>query len=58
MAKKLPPEIRDYFVKEGRKGGLKGGKRRLETMTPEQRKEVAQKAAAARWAKKPVKKKA
>jgi hypothetical protein len=33
----------------GRKGGLIGGKRRLETMTPEQRSEVARKAAAVRW---------
>jgi hypothetical protein len=31
----------------GRKGGKIGGKRSLETMTPEQRRERAQKAAAA-----------
>jgi hypothetical protein len=31
--------------------GRKGGKARLRTMTPEQRKEIAQKAIAARWAK-------
>ena len=35
----------------GRKGGLIGGKRRLETMTPTQRKRIAKKAAAARWKK-------
>ena len=35
----------------GRKGGPKGGKARMESMTPKQRKELAQKAAAARWAK-------
>jgi hypothetical protein len=33
----------------GRKGGLKGGKARAESMTPEQRKEAAQRAARARW---------
>lgn len=36
----------------GRKGGKIGGKRRLKTMTPEQRKAAAAKAAQARWAKK------
>ena len=35
----------------GRLGGLKGGKARAASMTPEQRKEVAKKAAAARWKK-------
>lgn len=34
----------------GRRGGRIGGKRRLITMTPEQRRKVAQKAAQARWA--------
>ncbi len=36
----------------GRKGGLKGGKSRAAVLTPEQRKEIAQRAAQARWAKK------
>jgi hypothetical protein len=36
----------------GRKGGKKGGKRRLETMTPKERSAVARKAAQARWDKK------
>lgn len=36
----------------GRKGGLKGGKARAAKMTPEQRSEIAKRAAAARWAKK------
>lgn len=35
----------------GRLGGLKGGKARAAAMTPEQRKEVAKKAAEARWGK-------
>jgi hypothetical protein len=33
----------------GRKGGLKGGNARAEKLTPEQRSEIAKKAAAARW---------
>jgi hypothetical protein len=36
----------------GRKGGLKGGKARAEKLTPEQRKEIAKKAANVRWSKK------
>jgi hypothetical protein len=35
----------------GRKGGQIGGKRRLKTMTKEQRSKVAAKAARARWKK-------
>jgi len=35
----------------GRLGGLKGGKARAEKMTPEQRSEIAKKAAQARWKK-------
>ena len=34
---------------DSRKGGLRGGKTRMNSMTPEQRKELAKKAAAARW---------
>ncbi|MDP2728933.1 MAG: hypothetical protein Q8O55_00395 [Dehalococcoidales bacterium] len=33
----------------GRKGGLKGGKARAEKLTPQQRSEIAKKAAQARW---------
>lgn len=33
----------------GRLGGLKGGKARFAKLTPEQRKEIAQKAAWTRW---------
>ena len=36
-------------VELGRKGGLKGGKTRASRMTPEQRREAAQRAARARW---------
>jgi hypothetical protein len=35
----------------GRLGGKKGGKARAEKLTPEQRKEIAQKAARSRWGK-------
>jgi hypothetical protein len=35
----------------GHLGGLKGGKARANSLTPEQRKEIAQKAAKARWGK-------
>lgn len=35
----------------GRLGGKKGGKARAEKLTPEQRKEIAQKAARSRWKK-------
>ncbi len=40
----------------GHRGGKIGGKRRLETMTPEQRSAVALKAARARWSKRTRKK--
>lgn len=33
----------------GREGGLKGGKSRAAKLTPEQRSEIAKKAAAKRW---------
>ena len=49
--KRLPPGMREYLAKIGQKGGIVGGKRRLETMTPEQRSESARKAVQARWAK-------
>lgn len=38
-------------AQSGRKGGLKGGKARAEKLTPEQRSEIAKKAAAKRWGK-------
>ena len=37
MSKKLPPEVLDFFKEQGRKGGKIGGKKSLETMTPEER---------------------
>jgi hypothetical protein len=35
----------------GRRGGIRGGKARAEKLTPEERKRIAKKAAAARWKK-------
>jgi len=42
-------QLSAHMAKLGAKGGKIGGKRRMETMTQEQRREVAAKAAAARW---------
>jgi hypothetical protein len=42
-------EISRIMSEMGKKGGKIGGKRRLVTMTPEQRRELAYKAAKARW---------
>jgi len=50
------PELIDgknpYAVILGRRGGLKGGKARAAKLSPEQRSEIAKKAAAKRWKKK------
>lgn len=43
----LPKDVAEFFKETGRIGGMIGGKRSLETMTPEQRRERARKAAAA-----------
>ena len=56
MAKKLPPEVMEFFRKQGAKGGKIGGKRCLETMTPEQRSARARKAVATREANRALKK--
>jgi hypothetical protein len=42
-------EVSRVMAALGRKGGKIGGKRRLETMTPERRSEIALRAARARW---------
>ena len=44
--KKLPPAVLEFFKQAGKKGGKIGGKRSLETLTPEERTERAKKAAA------------
>jgi hypothetical protein len=43
------PEKNAAAVELGRLGGLKGGKARAAKLTPEERKEIAKKAAEARW---------
>ena len=45
MAKRKNP----HAVALGRRGGKKGGKARLVTMTPEERRESARRAALTRW---------
>jgi hypothetical protein len=44
-------QISQLMSQMGRKGGKIGGKRRMITMTPEQRSQVALKAAQTRWRK-------
>lgn len=44
-----PKEKNPAAVALGRLGGLKGGKARAESLTAKKRKEIAQKAAKARW---------
>jgi hypothetical protein len=43
--------MREMGKKGGKAGGEKGGKARMGSLTPEQRKALAKKAAAARWGK-------
>lgn len=50
--KKKPPKKNAAAVALGRLGGLKGGKARADSMTPERRAEIAKKAAEKRWGKK------
>lgn len=45
-------EISEYARALGKIGGSKGGKARAANLTPDQRKEIAQKAAQKRWGKK------
>ena len=47
-----PSDKNPAAVELGRAGGLVGGKARAASLSPERRKEIAEKAAAARWAKK------
>jgi hypothetical protein len=48
---KLPEDVRDFFVRQGSRGGKIGGKKRMEGLTSEQRSELARKAVAARMKK-------
>ena len=46
-----PSNLSQYMAAIGHKGGQIGGKRRLKTMTKEQRRKAAVKAARERWSK-------
>ncbi len=46
------PQKNPAAVELGRLGGKKGGRARAEKLSPEERSEIARKAAAARWGKK------
>lgn len=54
-SKEAEPELAEgknpHAVALGRLGGLKGGKARASKLTPEQRREIARKAAKTRWEK-------
>jgi len=49
--KEVPPENNPAAVALGRLGGLKGGKARAAKLSAKKRKEIARKAAQARWKK-------
>ena len=49
--RKLPPEIRSFFVTMGKQGGKLGGVARAASLTPVERSESARKAVQARWSK-------
>jgi hypothetical protein len=58
MAKKrLPSDVLEFFRKQGARGGRIGGKRSLESMTPEERVARAKKASDAAVAARKAKKK-
>ena len=44
-----PPEPESPQVRAGRQGGLKGGKARAAALSATKRRQIAKKAAAARW---------
>jgi hypothetical protein len=48
----IDPTKDQAAVSLGRKGGLKGGRARADSLTPEQRKKIAQDAAKKRWSEK------
>ncbi len=52
---KPPKGLSAYMSALGRKGGQVSGKRRTKNLSPEQRQEIALKAARARWAKRGTK---
>jgi hypothetical protein len=44
--------VREYLRAIGARGGQKGGRARARALSPEERRDIARKAAAARWGKK------
>lgn len=52
LATEVPREKNAAAVALGRLGGLKGGKARAKKLSPKKRREIAKKAALARWKKK------
>jgi hypothetical protein len=48
---RAPNGFRDYMSKLGKRGGIVSGQRRMANLSDEQRREIASKAARARWAK-------
>jgi len=46
----LSEDAREYFRKQGRRGGKIGAKARMEKLTPEQRSQYARNAGKKRWA--------
>jgi hypothetical protein len=46
-----PKPVTTPRQENSRKGGLKGGAKRAEKLTPEERSKIAKKAASARWSK-------
>jgi hypothetical protein len=53
--KKLPPDVLEYFRRQGAKGGAVGGRIAAENMTPVERSDRARKAVAARELKRKAK---
>jgi hypothetical protein len=51
VAKKLRPDVLKAIRELGRQGGLIGGKARAKKLTAEERRDIARKAAQARWSK-------
>jgi hypothetical protein len=52
--KRMPKDVREFFVKMGKQGGLLGGKIRAAKLTSEERSAAARKAVQARWAKRDI----
>ena len=49
VGREVPASISEYMASIGARGGKIGGKKRLKTMTREQRSAIARKAAKVRW---------